>query len=698
MRLCSVFILIFCPLIIRAQEIAGKYRFPQEVEVISAAVSTDGKKIASGSEDKTVKVWDTATGRELRSFQGHGAPVSSVAFSPDGKRVLSGSRDKTLKMWDVVSGRELRTFRGHHSGITSVTFSPDGKRVLSGSSDETLKLWDAESGNEIRTLEGGFELLSVAFSPDGNKVLAGGTSVGKAIKLWAADSGRELGSLGKDGDIIAAVAFSPDGKKILSGSFDGTIKLWNADTGKELRVFFEHADNINYVGFSPDGTKILGGSQSALKIWNTDTSEMTGNVALEAPVSQIFFNRAGDNLLIVTSAGWMSVHIEEPVYGSRNKGVQKAGEITFEEKIQVEDSPVPALSAGFARFVFLDDKIRESTEGQPARFTQGVVSVRGQWLADFDLNSSEFSLLLNGEPVTDGGKSLSSAKKNKTDISLSQTISLKKGINYVQWKLESRGREAKYSEVKYLFYDDVSQPDLYLYAIGVASDDLKYTRNDAYKIKEIFESQKGVLFREVNAAAITGERTDAASLKKLMESIGNDHRIRPQDMILLFFSSHGLPAANTDFILLARDYDDLTPKSTSLNYQEDILANLERRPSKRVIFLDACYSGKGAKARPDITKALADTPPGFVIISSSSGSELSYEDEKWEHGSFTYALSRALKTGEADTDDDKVITVSELYEYLKVEVPRQNRSAGRPAQNPDIRRKDADDFPVFILK
>jgi len=112
--------------------------------VLCVAYSPDGKYILSGSKDKTLKLWDAASGKEIRTFTGHSDQISSVAFSPDSKYALSGSWDDTLKLWDVATGKELRTFQGHADFVESVAFSPDGKYVVSGSGDDTVKLWRQE--------------------------------------------------------------------------------------------------------------------------------------------------------------------------------------------------------------------------------------------------------------------------------------------------------------------------------------------------------------------------------------------------------------------------------------------------------------------------------------------------------------------------------------------------------------------------
>ena len=249
--------------------------------VTSVAFSPDGKYALSGSEDKTLKLWEVKSAKEIRTFNGHSETVNSVAFSPDGRYALSGSEDKTLKLWGVSSGREVRTFTGHSELITSVAFSPDGRYALSGSYDETLKLWNVSSGREVRTFTGDSEpVSSVAFSPDGRYALSG--SWDKTIKLWELASGEEIRTLeGKSSDgmcssvmdcWVNSVAFSPDGKYALSGSDDKTLKLWVVTSGREVRTFTRHSNRVNSVAFSPDGRYALsGGRDATLKLWDVSS-------------------------------------------------------------------------------------------------------------------------------------------------------------------------------------------------------------------------------------------------------------------------------------------------------------------------------------------------------------------------------------------------------------------------------------------
>ena len=245
--------------------------------ITSVAFSPDGRYIASGSADKTIKLWEVSTSREIRTLLGHTSGVSSVAFSPDGRYIISGSWDKTIKLWDVATGREIRTLVGHSQQVTSAAFSPDGKYIASGSRDKTIRFWDVSTGREIRTLaDHTKEVETVAFSPDGKYIASG--SGDKTIKLWDVATGREIRTLVGHSQAVTSVAFSPDGRYIVSGSYH-IVKLWEVSTARTLKTFtgsqrYQNKE-IESVGFSRDGKYVLSASirslEENLQIWEVRT-------------------------------------------------------------------------------------------------------------------------------------------------------------------------------------------------------------------------------------------------------------------------------------------------------------------------------------------------------------------------------------------------------------------------------------------
>ncbi|AVH72605.1 nSTAND1 domain-containing NTPase [Nostoc sp. 'Lobaria pulmonaria (5183) cyanobiont'] len=235
--------------------------------------SPDGKTLASGSDDNTIKLWDVSTGKAIKTLTGHSSMVISVVFSPDGKTLASGSDDNTIKLWDVSTGKAIKTLTGHSSMVISVVFSPDGKTLASGSDDNTIKLWDVSTGKAIKTLTGhSSRVLSVVFSPDG-KTLASGSD-DKTIKLWDVSTGKASKTLTGHSSTVWGVVFSPDGKTLASGSDDKTIKLWDVSTGKASKTLTGHSSRVLSVVFSPDGKTLASGSyDKTIKLWDVSTGK-----------------------------------------------------------------------------------------------------------------------------------------------------------------------------------------------------------------------------------------------------------------------------------------------------------------------------------------------------------------------------------------------------------------------------------------
>ena len=296
--------------------------------VNSAVFSSDGTKILTGSDDKTVRIWNMESGKELQRLEGHTREVMSVAFSPDGKTVATASQDEFIRIWNIETGKVVQTLKGiGDCEFLSAIFSPDGKKILAmymyqyiGPHDEgnydveffhrATYMWDVESGKVLNAPAGFFsDLESIAFSSDGKKAITAHAfrdvciwdmesgrwssiemstnyhsrvlyatfspdgkkivtvSRDNTVRIWDA-SGKELLKLGQTQRVISAT-FSPDSKKVVTAGVD--VRIFDAESGEELKNLEGHTREVMSVAFSPDGKKVVSGStDNTARIWTLE--------------------------------------------------------------------------------------------------------------------------------------------------------------------------------------------------------------------------------------------------------------------------------------------------------------------------------------------------------------------------------------------------------------------------------------------
>jgi RNA polymerase sigma factor (sigma-70 family) len=294
------------------------------------AFSPDGRLLALGSGEAVIDFWDVAAGCLIRKLNGHRKYITAVAFSPDGNTLASASGgDRSIRLWDPATGKELRQWEGIRKDrnpedwIHTLVWSPNGKVLASGGNAKVIRLWDVATGKEIRTFDGHVadalpplqrRPVYIAFSPDGKTVASACND--SEIRLWQPDSGKELRRLEcpfePDNGHVFAVAFSPTGRKLATTRQDGTVMVWEAATGRRIRTFRGHGADVSCLAFSRDGRRLASGSaDSTILVWDltcgaTDGPRSNSDLSAEQ-VEKLWAQLAADDPAKADDALWRLV-------------------------------------------------------------------------------------------------------------------------------------------------------------------------------------------------------------------------------------------------------------------------------------------------------------------------------------------------------------------------------------------------------
>ena len=296
-------------------------------QVTSVSMTPDGHRAISGSDDRTLRVWDLESGICLNTLEGHSGTVTSVSLTPDGRRAISGSDDHTLRVWNLESGCCVRTLEGHIRGVTSVSVVPDGRRAVSGSDDHTLRVWDLESGTCLRTIEGHRgSVSSMSITPDCR--LAISAHMDSRLRVWDLESGiglrTPLEGEGLDHTTIDALSMTPDGRRAVSGS-GAVLNVWNVENGicvsriEDLPSWITSVDLFNSLIFFGIGLSAVSVTYfGQMRIWDL----MTGANILEHKLhcngiwsSQVIPCRSADSGRLITACGDMTLRIWDLISG-----------------------------------------------------------------------------------------------------------------------------------------------------------------------------------------------------------------------------------------------------------------------------------------------------------------------------------------------------------------------------------------------
>ncbi|KAF9237048.1 quinon protein alcohol dehydrogenase-like superfamily [Melanogaster broomeanus] len=286
--------------------------------VYGLVFSNDGSMLVSASKDKSIVVWDTNTFSIVHGpLTGHQKSILALAFSPVGTRFVSGSRDRSIRIWDAMTGEEaIPRIKHQGGGVTSLVYTPDGSRIISGSDDRTIRIWDADKGTLVYrptadlesapfTLTGhNSDIYSLAVSPCGT--LLASASKDTTVRLWDLSTGTELSHLVRQHRLaVRCVVFSRDGKRIVTGSQDATVRVWDVESVGSMGAQKRHKSLVSHLAFSADGKRIVsGGLDKTVRMWCAKSGrELIDPLWLERDVYAVAFDDEGGRILAADRDG-----------------------------------------------------------------------------------------------------------------------------------------------------------------------------------------------------------------------------------------------------------------------------------------------------------------------------------------------------------------------------------------------------------
>ena len=291
-------------------------------EIMGLAISPDAIRMATFSDDGTIKIWNAQSNRELLTIASGLKSqniVRFINFSPDGKFLVTPANNSLAKIWDVATGRKVLTLQGHQDEVTAALFSPDGDLIATASIDKTIKLWDAKTGEELNTLRGHQDgITTMAFSPDGSRLYTGSDGDGFAI-AWNVSTGELLFKFSGQSNAfgVDGIAISPDGKQVATGEFDTTVRIWDT-SGNLLHILYGHASYIDDVAFSPDGNYLASASEDGTaKLWEVEPGKLILTLSGHSSgVVGVKFSKDGKQIITISRDKTIKIWGISPSSGS----------------------------------------------------------------------------------------------------------------------------------------------------------------------------------------------------------------------------------------------------------------------------------------------------------------------------------------------------------------------------------------------
>src|SRR5712692_2585317 len=702
-------------------------------DVLAVAFAPDGRLLASGSSDQTIRLWDPVTGEERKLLRGHTGAVRTLAFAAHHSQLLaSGSTDGTVRIWDGAQGREMKTLSGRLGAIRGVAFAPDGQSLASVGDDGSLRLWDWQAGKETKaTKSRPGTLHSVVFSPDGTALATGGSE--SLAYLWdVATLGRRGVSTGHAG-AVQAVAFAPDGALVATGAADGGVRLWDMATGQERRALPGQAGSVYAVAFTPDGRLVAAASANGtIQLWNVGTGKVDAVLAGHTgPALTLAFSPDGsllasggqDRSIRLTARPGGPVATGSPpapppvVASTPPSAVSPAPPDAVPprpppvvvstppsaEPPSAADRPAPsspATSAASSVVKRPPPVIAIASPAETQQVTTERVQVLGATASDSGVARIEFRV--NGQLVKQHDKRGATRVSN---VDFAGLLILREGKNDLAVTVIDMENQATTRALTVTRTQDTRLLDpgkIWAAVIGISQyktvNSLQYADQDALSFYDYLLNQIGV--PKDNVFLLTNQQ---ATLVNVRRTLGTElkRKASPRDTVLIYFAGHGAPetdATSPDndglekyLVVYDSDPDDLYTTGLPIREVEIIF---DRLAAERVVFIaDTCFSGattgrtfSTGGRRAVVSEAFLTRlshVKGRVVLAASRANEVSAERPDMQHGVFTYYLLEGLR-GKADLDGDNLITIDEIYNYVSQKVPAATAQNQHPVKKGEV--------------
>ena len=691
--------------------------------VWSVAFSPDGKYLVSACADHKLYYYDVESGELVRTLLGHNDTVSFVTFDRSGSFIASGSNDRTMMIWDSQNGEKIAEFKGHKDRIAAIAYSD--RFMASASWDKSVNIYYPYGNGRVKTTFLGHKdkVFSISWSPDGKSIASG--SKDKSIKIWDVDNEAEKLSFDNLSGAVWDVKYSPDGSKIAGCTDDGKIYVFDSETGEPLALL-KNKKAVRYIAWSPDGKNLVtGDEESTIRLWNTENYQCT-------------LSMLEDN-----SGEWISWASEGYFIGSDNaveklKFVIDGAEYVPEQVFNSFYSP--KLIAHKLQNGTLDGMVEETELTLYATLKNALPpSVKLSVTQDKE-NERKIHLKVNVRD-TGGGIGTVQVKINGKLFFLSSgNEDSKKGNeeNYEYETLLSNG-DNRISAAAYNFDNSMRStengsnslrikyngtpelPRLWLFSIAcdkyIHSDEkdtfgnLNNAKLDANAVMQSFLSYQGNMYSDVIIRELYN--TDVTEMKIGAEFDRNVQDVRPDDVFVLFLSGHGWATEDgknyfyipSDFSRMDCDSLEEAIEKRGLKGQTLRIHLGKIRALNTLVIMDTCQAGafiadselsegyRGIKAvkNGETTEAGENEKlaidyfarrSGWATIAATASNQSAYENFNG-HGIFSYYVMRGLE-GEADSDNNNIVTVTELSDFVEKKVSLENYKAFGERQSPKV--------------